>query len=97
MKQWVNMGKRWVPLESNPEVLNAFAEVIGAPTDSYSFCDVYGMDDVRFPAGSVIPRRGLGTYPSNRHCLNCGKVLGFSKVSVRESAYRSSWPWYHSR
>lgn len=40
------MGKRWVPLESNPDVLNAFAKKIGAPVDKYEFCDVLGMDEV---------------------------------------------------
>jgi hypothetical protein len=47
------MGKRWVPLESDPEVLNKFAETIGAPSD-YKFCDVFGMDEVcAAEAGSV--------------------------------------------
>lgn len=41
------MGKRWVPLESNPDVLNDFAARIGAPIEEYAFCDVYGMDEVR--------------------------------------------------
>jgi Ubiquitin carboxyl-terminal hydrolase, family 1 len=40
------MGKRWVPLESNPDVLNVFAKSIGAPASLWSFCDVYGMDTV---------------------------------------------------
>ena len=40
------MVKRWVPLESNPEVLNTFAKAIGAPCELYSFCDVYGLDEV---------------------------------------------------
>lgn len=40
------MGKRWVPLESNPDVLNTFAKAIGAPCSLWSFCDVYGMDEV---------------------------------------------------
>lgn len=40
------MGKRWVPLESNPEVLNSYVTGLGAETDQYSFCDVYGVDQV---------------------------------------------------
>jgi Ubiquitin carboxyl-terminal hydrolase, family 1 len=41
------MGKRWVPLESNPDVLNVFAKGIGAPGSLWSFWDIYGMDPVR--------------------------------------------------
>jgi ubiquitin carboxyl-terminal hydrolase L3 len=40
------MGKRWVPLESNPDVLNEFAKKIGARADKYIFHDVYGFDEV---------------------------------------------------
>lgn len=43
-----NMGKRWLPLESNPEVLNEFASKIGMAQDKFKFCDVFGMDPVRF-------------------------------------------------
>lgn len=42
------MGKRWLPLESNPEVLNEFASKIGMAQDKFKFCDVFGMDPVRF-------------------------------------------------
>lgn len=48
-------GKRWVPLEANPDVLNSFALKLGAVniggTEShhsgggYSFQDVYGLDE----------------------------------------------------
>ncbi len=32
----------WLPLESNPDVLNPFAEKIGLPA-GWGFCDVFGM------------------------------------------------------
>ncbi|KAK9787504.1 hypothetical protein WJX73_009266 [Symbiochloris irregularis] len=38
------MGKRWVPLESNPEVINEFTQKLGLDTSKYSFCDVFGLD-----------------------------------------------------
>ena len=41
------MGKRWLPLESNPDVLNDFVQKIGYSTKSYAFCDVFGLDEVR--------------------------------------------------
>ena len=41
------MGKRWLPLESNPEVLNEFAAKVGMKSEEYRFCDVYGLDPVR--------------------------------------------------
>lgn len=41
------MGKKWLPLESNPAVLNEFAERIGMTDSSYRFTDVFGLDPVR--------------------------------------------------
>jgi hypothetical protein len=41
------MGKKWVPLESNPEVLNQFARTLGFDVSTYAFCDVLGLDEVR--------------------------------------------------
>lgn len=38
--------KRWLPLESNPAVLNEFAERIGMTDANYRFCDVFGLDPV---------------------------------------------------
>ncbi len=40
------MGKKWLPLESNPEVLNDFVSKLGYDTSKYSFCDVFGLDEV---------------------------------------------------
>jgi hypothetical protein len=34
----------WLPLESNPEVLNPFVKRLDLP-DGYGFCDVFGLDD----------------------------------------------------
>lgn len=51
------MGKRWIPLESNPDVFNDFSAKIGAPVEEYAFCDVYGMDEVCFLLlGSCVGR-----------------------------------------
>lgn len=35
---------RWLPLESNPEVLNDFISKLGVDTSKWSYCDVYGID-----------------------------------------------------
>ena len=37
---------RWLPLESNPEVLNPFVRRMGLPAD-WGFADVFGLDPVR--------------------------------------------------
>jgi hypothetical protein len=39
------MPKKWIPLESNPEVMTEFASRIGLDTQQYSFHDIYGLDD----------------------------------------------------
>ncbi len=41
------MRKKWLPLESNPEVLNDFVSKLGYDTSKYCFCDVFGLDEVR--------------------------------------------------
>ncbi len=38
-------SKKWVPLESNPEVLNTFAQGLGVK-QPFSFTDVLGLDQV---------------------------------------------------
>ena len=37
------MGKKWLPLESNPEVMASFAHTLGLPAD-VGFHDVFGFD-----------------------------------------------------
>ncbi|XP_062219810.1 ubiquitin carboxyl-terminal hydrolase 3-like isoform X2 [Phragmites australis] len=39
------MGKRWTPLEANPDVMNQFMWGLGVPEGGAQFCDVYGLDD----------------------------------------------------
>ncbi len=49
------MGKRWLPLESNPYVLNHFVSKLGYDTSKFFFCDVLGLDEVWL-------KRECGTY-----------------------------------
>lgn len=35
---------RWLPLESNPDVMNKFIHGMGVPAD-HAFCDIYGTDE----------------------------------------------------
>uniref|UniRef100_A0A0E0CP90 Ubiquitin carboxyl-terminal hydrolase n=1 Tax=Oryza meridionalis TaxID=40149 RepID=A0A0E0CP90_9ORYZ len=39
------MGKRWIPLEANPDVMNQFMWGLGVAEGEAQFCDVYGLDD----------------------------------------------------
>ncbi|GMH32554.1 hypothetical protein BSKO_00388 [Bryopsis sp. KO-2023] len=41
----VKQHKRWLPLESNPEVMNDFAAKLGLNTSAVAFCDVFGLDE----------------------------------------------------
>ncbi|CAG9463885.1 unnamed protein product [Pedinophyceae sp. YPF-701] len=38
------MTKKWLPLESNPEVMSEFAQQLGLDTSQWRFHDVYGLD-----------------------------------------------------
>jgi len=35
---------QWLPLESNPDVLNKFVSKLGVSTSQWQFCDVFGTD-----------------------------------------------------
>lgn len=39
------MPKKWIPLESNPEVMTEFAGRIGLNTAQAAFHDIYGLDE----------------------------------------------------
>ncbi|KAH9586462.1 Peptidase C12 [Trypanosoma melophagium] len=38
------MPKKWLPLESNPEVMNIYLKALGVPEPKVAFNDVFGLD-----------------------------------------------------
>lgn len=50
-------SKRWFPLESNPEVMNTYANKLGLDTSSFSFQDVLSIEDW---ALEMLPRPVVG-------------------------------------
>eukprot|EP00743_Colponemidia_sp_Colp-15_P001532 GILK01001672.1.p1 GENE.GILK01001672.1~~GILK01001672.1.p1 ORF type:complete len:249 (-),score=39.98 GILK01001672.1:110-820(-) len=46
-------GKKWFPLESNPDVMNQYIERLGWPTAMFRFCDVLSTEDW---ALEMVPR-----------------------------------------
>jgi hypothetical protein len=65
------MGKKWVPLESNPEVLNQFARTLGFDVSTYAFCDVLGLDEVRAAPWRLMVRRPLRNHMRCKRVLEC--------------------------
>ena len=39
------MSLEWLPLESNPELLNNFLQTLGLPPNTVAFNDVFGLDE----------------------------------------------------
>mmetsp|Transcript_37296 Transcript_37296/g.66778 ORF Transcript_37296/g.66778 Transcript_37296/m.66778 type:complete len:236 (-) Transcript_37296:1200-1907(-) len=50
-------SKRWLPLESNPEVMNQFVRKLGMDTSTFAFTDVFGMDEELL---AMVPQPVLG-------------------------------------
>ncbi|XP_050416730.1 ubiquitin carboxyl-terminal hydrolase [Patella vulgata] len=70
--------QRWIPLESNPEVLNKYIHSLGIP-ESCQFVDIYGLDDeilamvpqpvdaiiLLFPSTEKVEQNPIGTVEPN--------------------------------
>ncbi|EJU03798.1 peptidase C12 ubiquitin carboxyl-terminal hydrolase 1 [Dacryopinax primogenitus] len=46
-------GNRWIPLESDPDIMNDWAQQLGLQTSVHSFQDVYGLDSELL---ALVPR-----------------------------------------
>lgn len=44
---------KWLPLESNPEVINKYVQNIGIDTEKFEFTDIYGLDSELL---AMVPR-----------------------------------------
>lgn len=53
--------KKWIPLESNPDVLNEYAGKLGVDLDASGlrFCDVWSLDEVGSPLAAEASSRLL--------------------------------------
>ncbi len=40
-------NKKYIPVESNPEVFNSYTSKLGVNVAQHAFCDVFGLDEVR--------------------------------------------------
>ena len=84
------MGKRWIPLESNPEVLNEFSAKLGMDISTFQFQDVFSLDAVSSAHGGheklcpeVLPRSpGIRTPPKCPSCRMDRKLLGWTSFLV---------------
>ena len=39
-----NQEKRWLPLESDPQIFTQYAAGLGHPSERWSFHDIYGFE-----------------------------------------------------
>ena len=66
--------QRWLPIESNPEVMNKFLHNCGLPEDKWAISDVYGLDEALL---AMLPQPVLSLmllFPINeKYEEYCGK------------------------
>lgn len=73
-------AKRWFPLESNPEVMNAYVAQLGFPTHAFRFCDVHSTDEW---ALEMVPSPVLGVlmlFPIKPHVRSASVSLSIATV-----------------
>jgi ubiquitin carboxyl-terminal hydrolase L3 len=74
--------KKWIPLEANPDVINAYVESLGFPTAFYKFVDVFSTEDW---AVEMLPKPVLGF-------LLLYKVTPLSKSALNRRLEQSADP-----
>jgi ubiquitin carboxyl-terminal hydrolase L3 len=47
------LSNRWLPLESNPDVINKYVTNLGVDLNSFEFTDIYGLDEELL---AIVPR-----------------------------------------
>ena len=74
---------RWLPIESNPDVMNKFLHNCGLPADKWAISDVYGLDEALL---AMLPQPVLSLmllFPINEkyeeHCKKQEEALTDSK------------------
>ena len=72
--------KRWFPLESNPDVMNAYVKKMGFPTSQFSFCDVLSTEEWALGMVSTPIVAVLMLFPIKPHVRVLNQItIGFSQ------------------
>ena len=76
-------SQRWLPIESNPDVMNKFLENCGLPSEKWAITDVYGLDEALL---ALLPRPVLSLmllFPINEkyeeYCMKQEELLSGAK------------------
>lgn len=92
--------KKWVPLESNPDVLNEYAVKLGADLSQFQFCDVFGLDEASQLGGNLgqhLVGRAAAMLATHLQASSLTVQLGLTCHQHMMRSCRSCWPWCPSR
>ncbi|KAJ5068025.1 ubiquitin carboxyl-terminal hydrolase [Anaeramoeba ignava] len=83
--------KRWIPLESNPQVFNRFCKGLGLPTEKWSFSELFGVDPDLLSFAPTPVLAVLLLYPMSKNIKEFGKKQKIEIETKGQEVSKNLW------